>query len=243
MNDRKIKCVIVDDEPIGREIVEAFVSQTTNLQLLASCEDAFEALDILQHELVDLLFSDIQMPRVNGLELVRSLPNPPAIVFITAHDNFAIDGYELNVTDYLMKPVSYERFLKAVNKAILQIDVLRKSAHNDNVTSKNPFIFLKADNKLNKVLIDDISYIESLRDYLKFIFNDKKSLIVHSTMKAIEEKLPADNFFRIHKSCLVALKQVKSIMGNSVELYNDTSLLIAQARKEELYKALNITEG
>jgi len=147
----KIKCVIVDDEPIACEIIENFVKELNYLELVAVCEDAFEALDILQNNPIDLLFSDIQMPKINGLELVSSLPSSPVIIFITAHDTFAVNSFDLGVADYLLKPVSFDRFLKAVNKAKLQID-LRKSASLPNSENKaTEFIFIKANNKLNKI--------------------------------------------------------------------------------------------
>jgi DNA-binding LytR/AlgR family response regulator len=240
MSSTKIKCLIVDDEPIGREIVEGFLAKIPGFELLASCEDAFEALEILQREPVDLLFSDIQMPKVNGLELVRSLPNPPAIIFITAYDNFAVDSYELSITDYLLKPVSYERFLKAVNKAVLQIK--GKQEIKPNTTTDNPYIFLKAEGKLNKVLLSEILYIESIKDYIK-IHTLRNTLLVYSSMKAIEVKLPVDKFYRIHQSYIVSLDHIKSLMGNVLELTTGLQLPVAKSQKSALYKILNIGEG
>ncbi|MEV4883668.1 two component transcriptional regulator, LytTR family [Chitinophaga ginsengisegetis] len=240
MSSTKIKCLIVDDEPIGREIIEGFVEKIPGFELLASCEDAFEALEILQREPVDLLFSDIQMPKVNGLELVRSLPNPPAIIFITAYDNFAVDSYELNITDYLLKPVSYERFLKAVNKAVVQIK--SKQEIKLNAATENPFIFLKAEGKLNKILLSEILYIESIKDYIK-IHTLRNTLLVYSSMKAIEAKLPVDKFYRIHQSYIVSLDHIKSLMGNVVELNTGLSLPVAKSQKSALYRILNIGEG
>ncbi|ANI90761.1 hypothetical protein A9P82_12025 [Arachidicoccus ginsenosidimutans] len=235
-----MRCLIVDDEPIGRSIVEDFVGQTTSLELCASCEDAFEAMNILQKESIDILFSDIQMPKINGIELVKSLPFPPAIIFITAHRAFAVDGYELNITDYLLKPVSYERFLKAVNKVAARIESMKNSIPQPSAEN-SLYIFLKANNKLNKILIDDIFYIEVIKDYVK-INTGKNIFVTLSSMKAIEERLPADKFFKIHRAYVVALKHIKSIMGNMVELSNGDVLNIAKIRKEDLYKALNIND-
>jgi DNA-binding LytR/AlgR family response regulator len=240
MTSKKLKCLVVDDEPIGREIVERFVQQTANLELLASCEDAFDALDVLQNEPVDILFSDIQMPKVNGMELVKSLPHPPAVIFITAYDNFAAGSYDLNVVDYLLKPVSYQRFLKAVNKAQLYIDVAKKTE--PTAGTDHPFIFVKANNRLNKVLLCDILYIESVKDYIK-IHTPQSALMVYSTMKAMEEKLPVGKFYRIHQSYLVPPEQIKSLMGNMVELNTGASLPISKSHKSELYKMLSIDEG
>ena len=238
----KIKCVIVDDEPIACEIIENFVKELNYLELVAVCEDAFEALDILQNNPIDLLFSDIQMPKINGLELVSSLPSSPVIIFITAHDTFAVNSFDLGVADYLLKPVSFDRFLKAVNKAKLQID-LRKSASLPNSENKaTEFIFIKANNKLNKVEYKDILYIESIKDYVK-IFTKEAYLLTYSSMKAIEEKLPSTLFIRIHNSFLVHISAIKALMGNTVELINGVSLPISKSRKDELFAALQINNS
>jgi DNA-binding LytR/AlgR family response regulator len=239
MMDKKLKCLVVDDEPIGRKIIEDYVRRTPNLVLTASCKDAFEALEILQRQPVDLLFSDIQMPELNGVDLAKSLLNPPAIIFITAHNNFASDSFDLNITDYLLKPVSYERFLKALNKVVLQIDGKQKTASGD--TTPDDYIFVKANNKLNKILLSDILYIESVKDYLK-IHVSETVLMVYSTMKAIEEKLPVGKFCRIHQSYLVSVEQIKSLMGNVVELTNGASLPVSKSHKADLYKMLNLGE-
>ena len=238
----KIKCLIVDDEPIGREIIENFVKELSYLELIAVCEDAFEALDILQNTPIDLLITDIQMPKINGLELVRSLPSPPVIIFITAHDKFAVNSFELGVIDYLLKPVSFDRFLKAVNKAKLQID-LRKGAASSNPENKaTEYIFIKANSKFNKIQYKDILYVESTKDYVK-IFTNESILVTYSSMKAIEEKLPSALFIRIHNSFLVQVSAIKAVMGNTVELINGESLPISKSRKEELFAALQINNS
>lgn len=239
----KIKCLIVDDEPIGREIIEKFVKELSYLELVAVCEDAFEALDILQNTPIDLLFSDIQMPKINGLELVRSLPFPPVIIFITAHSKFAVNGFELGVTDYLLKPVSFNRFLKAVNKAKLQIDSRNSSSPSNPENKSAEYIFIKANNKFNKIQYKDILYIESIKDYIKIIFSNGTNLVTYSSMKAIEEKLPSTLFVRIHNSYLVKISAIKAVMGTVVELINGLSLPISKNRKEELFSILQINNS
>lgn len=243
MNDI-IKCLIVDDEPIGREIIENFVKQINYLEVTAVCEDAFEALGILQNKEIDLLITDIQMPKINGLEFVRSLPSPPVIIFITAHDQFAVNSFDLGVTDYLLKPVSFDRFLKAVNKARLQIDLHKRknAASPDSENKAKEYIFIKANNKLNKIQYKDIFYIESIRDYIK-IFTAEGTLVTYSSMKAIEEKLPLAQFIRIHNSYLVQINAVKAVMGNTVELTNGMSLPISKSHKDELFIALKINNS
>ncbi len=234
-----IKCLIVDDEPLGREILENFVKKINFLELVATCEDAFEALDILESHPVDLLLSDIQMPEINGIDFVRSLPSPPVIIFITAYDQFAVNSYELGVADYLMKPVSFDRFLKAINKAKQQIDMPKHGAESH---SDNPeYFFVKADNKLNKVIFKSIQYIEAVGDYIK-IFTSDPALVSYSSLKSMEEKLPGDQFVRIHNSFIVSVNAVKAVNGNYIELVNGKSLPVAKSRKESLYAALQIKD-
>jgi DNA-binding LytR/AlgR family response regulator len=243
MNDI-IRCLIVDDEPIGREIIETFVKQLNYLKVTAVCEDAFEALDILQNKEIDLLITDIQMPKINGMEFVRSLPLPPVIIFITAHDQFAVNSYDLGVADYLLKPVSFERFLKAVNKASRQIDLHKRKnvASPDSENKATEYIFIKANNKLNKIQYKDIFYIESIKDYIK-IFTAEGTFVTYSSMKAIEEKLPSARFARIHNSYLVQVNVVKAVMGNTVELTGGVSLPISRSHKDKLFIALKINNS
>ncbi len=234
----KIKCIIIDDEPIGREIIENFVSQINYLELAASCENAFEAMDILQQQPIGLLLSDIQMPKINGLELLRSLPSPPMVIFITAHEKFAVEGFDIGAIDYLLKPVSFDRFLKAVNKARQQIEW--RETNTSAPPEKIPdFIFMKVDNKLIKIQNKNILYIEAVKDYIKIFLGEGKALC-YFTMKSIEEKLPADQFLRIHNSYIIRLDTVKLLMGNTVELNNGTSLPVSKSHKEQLYAALHI---
>ncbi|HET7118218.1 MAG TPA: LytTR family DNA-binding domain-containing protein [Hanamia sp.] len=237
-----IKCLIVDDEPIGREILENFVKEINFLEVIAVCEDAFEALEILEGNQIDLLISDIQMPKINGLELVRSLPSPPVIIFVTAHDQFAVNSFELGVADYLLKPVSFDRFLKAINKAKQQIEMHRNVLLNSNAEIVD-YIFIKANNKLNKIGYDNILYIESLRDYLKVFTTTKEILITYSSMKSIEEKLPLSQFVRIHNSYLVSITAVKAVVGNMLELINGKSLPISKSHRNVFFTALQIKKS
>ena len=236
-----IRCLVVDDEPIGREILESFVKRINFLELVAVCEDAFEALEMLEKKQVDLLLSDIQMPEINGLEFVRSLPSPPAIIFITAHDQFAVNGFEIGVVDYLLKPVSFDRFLKAINKARIQIDLQNQPSLLTN-NENHDFFFIKANNKLNKILFSSILYIQSMGDYIR-IYTRDETVVSYSSMKAIQEKIPLDRFVRIHKSYLISIDAVKTVDGNTVELVNGTSLPISKSRKEALFTALQLKDA
>ena len=238
-----IKCLIIDDEPIGREILKNFVKEINFLEVVGVCEDAFEALEILEDNQIDLLISDIQMPKINGLELVRSLPNPPVIIFVTAHDKFAVNSYELGIADYLLKPVSFDRFLKAINKAKQQIEMHRNVLFNPNVETVD-YIFIKANNKLNKIVYSSILYMESLKDFIKIFTTDQaQPMIFYSSMKAIEEKLPLNQFIRIHNSYLVSINAIKAVMGNMVELTNKKSLPVSKSHKNALFAALQIKKS
>jgi two-component system, LytTR family, response regulator len=232
-----VKCVIVDDEPIAREIIENFIKNINFLELVAVCEDPFQALKILENNPIDLLISDIQMPGVNGLELVRSLPSPPLIIFITAHEEFAVNSFDLGVADYLLKPVSFDRFLKAVNKAKLQIDNERETSVPENKSSD--FIFIKQNKKFIKIKYNDILYIKSRKDYLE-IHTVGANLVTYSSIKAIQKKLPSNYFVRIHNSYLVAISAIKFLEGNEVELIDKIRLPISYDHKSELLNILNI---
>lgn len=223
-----LKCIIVDDEPLAQEVLENYVQRMANLQLIKKCSNALDAFQSINNERVDLLFLDIQMPVIDGLSFLKSLKNPPAVIITTAFPNHAIEGFELNVADYLLKPISFERFLKAVDKVIEQGRVQA------NEEQPKDYIFLKVDSKLVKVNYSDITYIEGMKDYLK-IFTKEKLLVVHQTMKKIEEILPKNKFIRVHKSYIVSLGTVNSIVGNFVEI-NGKEIPIGANYKDDLIR-------
>lgn len=233
-----IKCIIVDDEPIAREIIEGYVRNINFLELVAVCEDSLVALEILENSYIDLLISDIKMPAINGLELVRSLSSPPLIIFITAYESFAMEGFDLGVVDYLLKPVPFDRFLRAVNKARLQI-AMRKSETSISENKISDYIFIRFNNRLNKLNYNDILYIEAFEDFLKIHTTDNHFL-AYSTLKKIQEKLPENYFVRIHNSYLVAIHAIESLTANEVKLVDKTILPISKSYKDQLLKVLNI---
>lgn len=223
-----LKCIIVDDEPLAQEVLENYVQRlNTELELVKKCSNAMDAFQTLHHENIDLLFLDIQMPVIDGLSFLKSLMNPPAVILTTAYSNHALEGFDLDVVDYLLKPISFERFLKAVNKAI----ELHKSQHAESDTD---YMFVKVDSKLVKINYADILYIEGMKDYLK-IFVSERPLVVHQTMKKIEEMLPKNNFVRVHKSYIVAISAVNSIVGNFIEI-NGKEIPIGANYKDQLIK-------
>lgn len=227
----EIRCIIVDDEPLSLETLEAYIEDTPNLQLVAQCQDAFQALDILKKERIDLIFLDINMPKLSGISMLKSMENPPLIVFTTAYSKYAVEGFELDAIDYLLKPFSFERFIKAVNKAS---DRLIKNENTDN--SNGNYIMLKSDKKMYKIDLEDILYIQAYGDYVKVV-STHKSILTHSTMKNMEESLKNEDFIRIHKSYIIALKHIIMIEGNQVKI-NDEFLPIGISYKENLFSKL-----
>jgi DNA-binding LytR/AlgR family response regulator len=211
-----IKAIIVDDEPLAQDVLETYISKLPDLELVARCENAFEANEALKAGHIDLMFLDIQMPQLTGIEFLKSLSNPPVVIFTTAFPDYAVEGFELDAVDYLLKPISLERFMKAVNKAGEIIDARKTETQGDTNDDKEYF-FVKADKKLIKCNYNDILYIEGLKDYV-IIRQDASRIITLQTMKSLEEKLPSETFMRIHRSFIVNLNKIKAIVGNMVEI-------------------------
>ena len=233
----KLKCLVLDDEPLGREIIEEYVNKTPFLELSASFGKPLEALNYLQENKIDILLTDIEMPQLNGLQFIDSLKSKPLIIFITAYRDYAIEGFESGVVDYLVKPVGYSRFIKAITRAQESLKA-KEFVQTDNEFELDR-IFIKSDNKLVKIFFEDIVYIEALKDYLRIHISEKERYITHSTMKAMEEKLP-DYFFRIQRSYIINTKYIKSFYGNTVKLSIGESLGISTNHKAELFKRLGI---
>jgi DNA-binding LytR/AlgR family response regulator len=210
--------IIVDDEPLAIDVLETYVEKVPHLNLIAKCTNALEANEIIRKESVDLLFLDIQMPQITGIEFIKSLSNPPMVVFTTAYSNYALEGFELNALDYLLKPISFDRFMKAVNKAIEQHDLINHDQGYVTFSDDNTdHFFVKADKKLVKVRFKDILYIEGLKDYV-IIRMEEGRVITLQTMKSLEEKLPSNLFRRIHRSYIVSLEKINALVGNMVEV-------------------------
>lgn len=220
-----INVIIVDDEPLAQDVLETYIEKLPDLNLVQKCNNALEANEALKANDIDLMFLDIQMPQLTGTDFLRSLVNPPVVIFTTAYSNYAVDGFELNALDYLLKPISLERFLKAVNKAADQIE-LKKAAANgggnnsskeEDLQAEADFMFVKADKKLIRVYYNDVVYIEGLKDYVIIRLQDSR-IVTLQTMKSLEKKLPANIFKRIHRSYIVNLGKIDALMGNMVEV-------------------------
>jgi DNA-binding LytR/AlgR family response regulator len=234
-----INTIIVDDEPLALDVLETYIEKLPELNLVRRCENALEANKALNEEDVDLMFLDIQMPQLTGIDFLKSLKNPPMVVFTTAYPNYAVEGFELEALDYLLKPISLERFMKSVNKANERIKNTVIQAP-ESVTNDD-FFFVKADKKLVKVRHSDILYIEGLKDYV-IIRMEVGRVITLQTMKSLEEKLPASKFKRIHRSYIVNIEKINAIMGNMVELTekNQTKHIpIGKNYREELLEIIN----
>jgi len=232
----KLSCIVLDDEPLGREVIESFVKQVPFLKLEASFGDPMETLEYLQKNSVDLIFTDIEMPKINGMELVRSLVNLPVIIFITAHRDFALDGFDTGATDYLVKPVRFERFLKAVNRAK---DFIGNKNLKQKAEDMPDRIFIKSDGKLVKILFDEILYVEAQGDYLKVV-TQTRTYTTLATLKSMEEVLLLPYFFKIQRSFVINLSSIKAINGNMVELSSGKLISISLNKKEELFELMGL---
>ncbi len=231
----KLKCIVVDDEPLAQEVLERYLQNIREIEVITTCSNALEAFEVLNNEAIDLMFLDISMPVISGLDFLRSLHKAPAVIITTAHPDYALQGYDLDVVDYLVKPVSMERFMKAVNKAIERVRVPLPVAR----VAQPDYMFVKSDQKLIRINFADIHYIEGMKDYVKIFTNEKMIVTLH-TMKFFEANLPSDQFIRIHKSYIANSSSIKSISGNELELHQ-SRLPIGSSYKENLMKMIHST--
>ena len=222
-----LSCIITDDEPLARKGLKSYIEKVHFLELADICEDALQLNESLSHHKVDLLFLDIEMPHLSGIDFLRSQTNPPKVIFTTAYEQFALAGYELDVLDYLLKPISFERFLKAANKA--------QDYFSSRQNGSSDYFFVKCDSKLEKVVFKDILFIEALENYVALYISGRK-LITHSTLKSIQASLPSF-FVQTHKSFLVNTEQIDSIQGNQLCI-EDFRVPISKYQKEEVLEKI-----
>ena len=214
-----IKCIIVEDETLAQQVIQSHLQKMEEIQLMAVCNNAAEAIAALKKFEVDLIFLDIQLPGVTGLNLLRILTNPPLVILTTAYAEYALESYEFSVIDYLLKPISFERFKKAINKVFRGRLYSKIAAEKDNQTVEH--IFIKSGNKFFKINFSEIIFIEAMKDYLKIHAADY-TLVTHQTMTEMEKILPAKQFIRVHKSFIVAVPHIKSVYGSSIETGKNT---------------------
>ncbi|MFL0069686.1 response regulator transcription factor [Tenacibaculum maritimum] len=211
----RISCIIIDDEPLAVKVIKNHLQELRQIVVIGTFTNPIEALSVLEVEKVDVMFLDINMSRMNGLEFLRSISVKPYVIVTTAYREYAAESYDLNVLDYLVKPIPFPRFLKAINKVTQQLYLTKNIVQN--VGDQDSFIFLKVEKKLVKVKYVNMLYIQSLKDYIK-VYTEEGNYIVHKSLTNILEELPSQKFLRIHRSYIISLEKVKSIEGNSVEI-------------------------
>jgi DNA-binding LytR/AlgR family response regulator len=223
----KLKCLIVDDEPIAQDILESYIEPLNQLQIVAKCMNAIEASEVLHSNSVDLIFLDIEMPQLDGLSFIKNLDKPPKVIITTAYREYALEGFELNVVDYLLKPISLERFLRAVNRVMVIPDKGLKS---------QPYIYLKVDMKMVQVFLDEIKYIQGLSNYVR-VFCEDRTLITYQKMSYLEEVLP-EQFMRSHRSYIVNITKVSAYTSQDLEV-GKVAIPIGGNYREHILKELN----
>ena len=234
----KIKCLIIDDEPLAQRVIERYAEDLPFLEIVQKFDHAVDALELLKSDKIDLIFLDINMPKLTGIEFLRALKHPPMVIITTAYAEYAIQGYELNVLDYLMKPFSFERFVKAVQKAqeILRSRNIVPEEMPPQETGDGDFIFIKSSKKTFRVNFADILYIEALGDYVKIFTNDKM-IVSYQSMKNLEKLLPSKMFQRVHKSYIISISKVEMIEGNHIKI-KDRQIPIGTNYKAEFEKTI-----
>jgi len=244
--NNKIHCLVVDDEPPAREILKQHIAGVEALELAGTCSNAVEAVSFLKEHPVDLLFLDIQMPQLLGTNFIRTLKNPPKVIFTTAYRKYAVEGFELDAVDYLLKPISFERFLKAVNK-VLQLNISPAQAMPTSATKEkqngesNSFLYFRAERKMVKVFFRDILYVEGLKDYIRIV-TDNKTIVTKYVLSTLEEMLPANEFLRIHKSYIVAIYKIDSYNADTIHIAKH-ELPIGRLYKFDVNRVLNASSA
>jgi two-component system LytT family response regulator len=229
----RIRCLIIDDEPPAREIIRRYLEQVPTLQLAGECANAMQAFALLRQEPVDLMFLDIRMPQLNGNDFLKTLKNPPKVIFTTAYPEYAVEGYELDVLDYLVKPIQFERFLRAVNKVYQQTPARQEPVEEKKSES---FVYFRADRKMIKVMLQDIFYIESMKDYVKK-FTANGMIITKQSISSVEAMLPEKDFIRSHRSYIVSARHIKSFTSDLIEI-NNMEIPIGKLFRNEVMKNL-----
>lgn len=234
-----LKCIAIDDEPLALEIIIDYITKVPFLELINSFDNALESIDFLRENEIDLMFLDIQMESFTGIQLVQALSNRPEVIFTTAHDSYAVKGFELDAVDYLLKPISFERFVKAADKVYNKLRPNQDKRKYSDVTISNPlenYFFVKTENRLQKVFFNDILYIEGQGDYLRIIATNTKIMILQN-FKTISSILPKTNFIRVHKSYMVAINKIETVTRNRISIGN-TTIPVSDSYKNIFYETL-----
>ncbi|MXV17202.1 LytR/AlgR family response regulator transcription factor [Hufsiella ginkgonis] len=238
----KIRTIIVDDEPHAIEVIGNYLRKFTEIELVATCGDAIQAFQLLQQKQVDLMFLDIKMPGLTGTELLRNLKNPPKVIFTTAYMEYAVEGFELDAVDYLLKPVSFDRFIRAIDKVFKQHQIKTNVSISAQapLADKNIFLYLKVDRKMIKLNVEEILWVESLKDYIKVVTRDR-TMLSKQKISVLEELLPADKFVRIHRSFIIPVDKIASYYSHCVEI-GDREIPIGRNYKMDLQRKLTFRQ-
>ncbi len=230
---KRLKCLVIDDEPLAADLIKSYIEAVEELELISVHHNALDALADLRKQTIDLIFLDIQMPKLTGLELIRTLSNPPAVIFTTAYREYAVEGFDLDAVDYLVKPVTFERFLKAIHKLLRR----ENPGIESKIIQEDPYVYYRVDRQQVKVFLKDILWIESLKDYLKIVLTGNKTLVTHQRISYAAESLPASLFLRIHRSYIVARNKVTSFKSDEV-IVGQQSLPIGSSYKQHVLREL-----
>nr|WP_298497068.1 LytTR family DNA-binding domain-containing protein [uncultured Algibacter sp.] len=232
-------CIIIDDEPLALELLEDFISKISFLELVETCSNGFEATNILHKRKIDLIFTDIEMPNFSGIDIIKSLEYKPHFIFTTAYSHYAVEGFNLNAIDYLVKPIPFHRFLKAVTRAL---NIISEKAETTTIiertTTRPEYIFVKSEYENLKINVNEIKYIEGLKDYIKIYTNNKKPILTLNSLKNFEEKLGQNNFIRVHKSFIVSVDQIHSVQRNRI-IIDDKRIPIGFSYKNDFIKKID----
>jgi DNA-binding LytR/AlgR family response regulator len=212
----KTRCLLVDDEPLALNVLENHIESIPHLEIVASCTNAFAVMEILKQHAVDLMFLDIQMPKLIGTSFLRTLRNPPKVIFTTAYKEYAVEAFDLDAVDYLLKPVTLERLIKAVNK--ISLETMPVAPDEQKILEQEGFVYFRSDRKMIKVKYDDILFIESMKDYVKVVRSSDKPLLVKQSISSLENMLPANQFVRIHRSFIVSIQKITAFTNHDIEI-------------------------
>ncbi|RYY59099.1 MAG: response regulator transcription factor [Chitinophagaceae bacterium] len=230
-----VRCLVVDDEPPAREIISRYIGQVPMLTLAGECTNAIQAFSFLQQTPVDLLFLDIRMPQLNGNDFLKTLKSPPKTIFTTAYQEYALEGFDLDVVDYLMKPIPFDRFFKAVNKAMVTGTAVKETLANENKAGGS-FVYFRADRKMIKVMLSDILYVESMKDYVKVVLAGQ-TIITKQSISSVEAMLPEKEFARVHRSFIISLSKVTSFSTELIDL-GKNEIPIGKLYRQSILKIL-----
>lgn len=236
-----IRCLIIDDEPLAVRLISSYIQRIPELEIEAACNNAIDAIKILREQKIDLIFLDIKMPKLMGTEFLRSIPDPPKVIFVTAYRDYAFDGFELDIVDYLLKPVSFTRFMKAVSKAVKLISIDNRFTHTEieYKENKDSFLYFKIDREMSKVFLNDILFIESSKEYVKIHLVNGKKLLVKQSISSLEKLLSPHRFIRVHRSYIVTIEKIASFSSTQVTI-EDCKIPIGRLYKNKVESALKV---